>query len=333
MAFEFQKTPFRYRAYYKDGKWYKKGIEQDDIIHIHESSIVLHYSQTAYEGMKAFRTKEGKIVIFRPDLNESRFAESCARIEMPTLPEGVFMEAVIEAVRANADYVPEYGTGESLYIRPFMFGHGAQLGMQPAHEYIFSVFVLPVKKYKISANDKSGAEDVGIKLVTSEFDRAAPLGTGGVKIGGNYAGGFYPRKVAMEKGYADCIFLDAKTRTKIEELNTSNFIAITKDNVLVTPDSSTILKSNTRKTLLHIAEHYLGMKVEEREVGIEELADFKEAAACGTAVVLSVISSITHEGKEYKYDTSGGIMDKLYDTYVKIQYGDIEAPKGWLIEV
>ncbi len=331
MAFEFQRTPFRYRAHYKDGKWYKEGIESDDILHLHESSIVLHYGQTAYEGLKAFKTKQGKVVIFRPDLNEKRFSESCARIEMPQLPDGMFMRAVKEAVKANIDHIPEYGTGESLYIRPYMFGHGPQLGMQPAHEYVFSVFVLPVKKYKISANDKSG-EEAGIKLVTSEFDRAAPLGTGGVKIGGNYAGGFYPRRVAMDKGYADCIFLDAKTRTKIEELNTSNFMAITKDNILVTPDSSTILRSNTRKTLLHIAEHNLGMKVEERDVFIKELADFKEAAACGTAVVLSKISSITHEGKEYKYETSG-IMDKLYDTYVKMQYGEIDAPEGWLIEV
>ena len=295
-----------------------------------ECACVLQYAQTCFEGMKAYTTADGKVVIFRPDLNAQRMVDTCKRLEMPVFPADRFVEAVAETVKANIDMVPPYGSGASLYIRPFMFGCGPVIGVAPATEYQFRVFTTPVGPYF-----KGGAKP--ITLTVSDYDRAAPHGTGHIKAGLNYAMSLYPTQEAHRNGFAENMYLDAATRTKVEETGGANFIFITKDGKLVTPKSDTILPSITRRSIMYVAEHILGMEVEQRDVLFSEVPEFAECGLCGTAAVISPVGKINDHGKEICFpsgmDEMGPTIKKLYDTLTGIQMGTIEAPEGWIYEV
>ncbi|MEE1228554.1 MAG: branched-chain amino acid aminotransferase [Lachnospiraceae bacterium] len=329
LGFGYQKTEARYVTNYKDGKWDDGVITDDDKVVLSECAGVLQYSQSCFEGMKAYRTEQGHVVVFRPDQNEQRFKNSCERLEMPTLPDGRFVEAVEKVVKANIDYVPPYGTGASLYIRPYMFGTNPVIGVKPADEYQFRVFVTPVGSYF-----KGGAKPVTIRV--SDFDRAAPRGTGHIKAGLNYAMSLHPIMEAHRQGYAENMYLDPATRTKVEETGGANFIFITKDGTLVTPKSDSILPSVTRRSICYVAEHYLNMKVEQREVLYSEVKDFAECGLCGTAAVISPVGKIVNPSKNETIEFPSGmekmgpVIQKIYDTLVGIQHAQIEAPEGWL---
>ena len=330
LGFGYIKTDKRYVSNYKDGSWDEGIMTEDDKVVISECAGVLQYAQTVFEGMKAYTTEQDKIVIFRPDLNAERMAQSAARLEMPVFPEDKFVEAVVETVRANAAYVPPYGTGASLYIRPYMFGSNPVIGVKPASEYQFRVFATPVGPYF-----KGGVKPLTLKI--SDFDRAAPKGTGNIKAGLNYAMSLHAIVTAHEEGFDENMYLDSKTRTKVEETGGANFLFVTKDNKVVTPKSDTILPSITRRSLLHVAKEYLGLEVEEREIYVEELKDFAECGLCGTAAVISPVGKIVDHGKEICFPSGmsemGPITKKLYDTLTGIQMGRLEAPKGWIVEV
>jgi len=329
LGFTYMKTDFRYVSRWKDGKWDEGKLVEDNRLCISEASTVLHYGQACFEGLKAYRTKNGKIQLFRPDMNARRMQESCRRILMPEVPVERFIDACRQVVKANEEYVPPYGTGATLYLRPFMFGTGDTIGVAPAPEYIFSVFCLPVGAYF-----KGGLTPVNFTV--SEYDRAAPFGTGAVKVGGNYAGSLLPHKLAVEKGFADCIYLDPATHTKIEEVGAANFFGITKDGKFVTPKSPSILPSVTRISLLQVARDVLGMETEERDVFIDRLDEFKEAGACGTAAVITPIGGIEYRGKLHVFYSEtevGPVTKKLYEVLTGIQFGDLEAPEGWIFEV
>lgn len=329
LGFTYMKTDFRYVSRWKDGKWDEGKLVEDNRLCISEASTVLHYGQACFEGLKAYRTKNGKIQLFRPDMNARRMQESCRRILMPEVPVERFIDACRQVVKANEDYVPPYGTGATLYLRPFMFGTGDTIGVAPAPEYIFSVFCLPVGAYF-----KGGLSPVNFTV--SEYDRAAPFGTGAVKVGGNYAGSLLPHKLAVEKGFADCIYLDPATHTRIEEVGAANFFGITKDGKFVTPKSPSILPSVTRISLLQVARDVLGMETEERDVFIDRLDEFAEAGACGTAAVITPIGGIEYRGKLHVFYSEtevGPVTKKLYEVLTGIQFGDLEAPEGWIFEV
>ena len=279
LGFGYVKTDYRYVSNFKDGAWDEGGLTTDDTITLSECAGVLQYAQTVFEGMKAYTTEDGHIVTFRPDLNAARMVDSAKRLEMPVFPEDRFVEAVVETVKANAAYVPPYGSGATLYIRPYMFGSDAVIGVKPANEYQFRVFTTPVGPYF-----KGGAKPITIRV--SDFDRAAPHGTGHIKAGLNYAMSLHAIVDAHNQGYDENMYLDAATRTKVEETGGANFLFVTKDNTVVTPKSNSILPSITRRSLLYVAEHYLGLKVEEREVYLDEVKDFAECGLCGTAAVI-----------------------------------------------
>ncbi|MCI6640441.1 MAG: branched-chain amino acid aminotransferase [Pygmaiobacter massiliensis] len=327
LDFSYRPTNMRYVANWKDGKWDEGGLTADDKVVISECAGVLQYSQSCFEGLKAYTTEKGQIVIFRPDLNASRMADSCRRLEMPVFPEDKWVDAVVQTVRANADYVPPYGTGATLYIRPYMFGSGPVIGVKPASEYQFRVFTTPVGPYF-----KGGAKP--ITICVSDFDRAAPHGTGHIKAGLNYAMSLHAIMVAHENGFAENMYLDAATRTNVEETGGANFIFITKDGKLVTPKSSTILPSITRRSLMYVAKEYLGMEVEERTVPFAEVSEMAECGLCGTAAVISPVGKIVDHGKEIclpsGMEEMGPVTRKLYDTLTGIQMGRLEAPKGWI---
>jgi branched-chain amino acid aminotransferase len=329
LGFDYIKTDKRYVSVWKDGKWDEGQLVEDNFLKISEASTGLHYGQQCFEGLKAYRNKEGKIQMFRPDENAKRMQKSCQKILMPEFPVDRFIDACVQVVKANEGYVPPYGSGATLYLRPFIFGTGHTIGVKPAPEYIFCVFCIPVGPYF-----KGGMNPVN--FVTTKYDRAAPYGTGAAKVGGNYAASLYAHKEAVEAGFADCIYLDAATHTKIEEVGAANFFGITKDDVFVTPSSPSILASITKKSLLYLAENYLDLNVEERDVLVDNLEEFKEAGACGTAAVITPIGAIVHEGKKQVFHSEtevGPITKKLYNTLVGIQLGDIEAPEGWIYHV
>jgi len=329
LGFGYIKTDFRYISRWKDGKWDDGAMVEDNMLKISEASTALHYGQQCFEGLKAYRTKEGKIQLFRPDMNAKRMQNSCRRVLMPEVPVEKFIDACKKVVKANEAYVPPYGTGGTLYIRPFVIGVGDCVGVKPAPEYLFCVFCLPVGAYF-----KGGLTPVNMNV--SAYDRAAPYGTGAVKVGGNYAGSMYPHEQAAEKGFADCVYLDPATHTKIEEAGAANFFGITKDNKFITPASPSILPSVTKISLLHIAKEYLGMEVEERDVYIDKLDEFKEAGACGTAAVICPIGGIHYKGKLhvfYSETEAGPVTKELYNTLTGIQFGDVDAPEGWIVEV
>ena len=330
LGFGYVKTDKRFVANYKNGAWDNGVITDDDKVVISECAGVLQYSQSCFEGMKAYTTENGHTVIFRPDMNASRMADSCRRLEMPVFPEDKFVEAIAETVRANEDWVPPYGSGASLYIRPYMFGSNPVIGVKPADEYQFRVFTTPVGPYF-----KGGAKPLTIKV--SDFDRAAPHGTGHIKAGLNYAMSLHAIVTAHAEGYAENMYLDPATRTKVEETGGANFLFVTKDGKVVTPKSDSILPSITRRSLVHVAKEYLGLEVEEREVLFDEVKDFAECGLCGTAAVISPVGKIVDHGKEIclpsGMDEVGPVTKKLYETLTGIQMGRIEAPKGWIYTV
>lgn len=330
LGFGYVKTDKRFVANYKDGAWDNGVITDDDKVVISECAGVLQYSQSCFEGMKAYTTENGHTVIFRPDMNASRMADSCRRLEMPVFPEDKFVEAIAETVRANEDWVPPYGSGASLYIRPYMFGSNPVIGVKPADEYQFRVFTTPVGPYF-----KGGAKPLTIKV--SDFDRAAPHGTGHIKAGLNYAMSLHAIVTAHAEGYAENMYLDPATRTKVEETGGANFLFVTKDGKVVTPKSDSILPSITRRSLVYVAKEYLGLEVEEREVLFDEVKDFAECGLCGTAAVISPVGKIVDHGKEIclpsGMDEMGPVTKKLYETLTGIQMGRIEAPKGWIYTV
>ena len=330
LGFGYVKTDKRFVANYKNGAWDNGVITDDDKVVISECAGVLQYSQSCFEGMKAYTTENGHTVIFRPDMNASRMADSCRRLEMPVFPEDKFVEAIAETVRANEDWVPPYGSGASLYIRPYMFGSNPVIGVKPADEYQFRVFTTPVGPYF-----KGGAKPLTIKV--SDFDRAAPHGTGNIKAGLNYAMSLHAIVTAHAEGYAENMYLDPATRTKVEETGGANFLFVTKDGKVVTPKSDSILPSITRRSLVHVAKEYLGLEVEEREVLFDEVKDFAECGLCGTAAVISPVGKIVDHGKEIclpsGMDEMGPVTKKLYETLTGIQMGRIEAPKGWIYTV
>lgn len=327
LGFSYQQTDKRYVANYKDGAWDEGGLIEDPMITMSECACVLQYAQTCFEGLKAYTAKDGHIVCFRPDLNAERMANTAKRLEMPVFPEDRFVDAVVETVRANEGYVPPYGSGATLYIRPYMFGIGPVIGVAPATEYQFRVFCTPVGPYF-----KGGAKPITIRV--SDFDRAAPNGTGHIKAGLNYAMSLHAIVDAHEKGYSENLYLDPRTRTKVEETGGANFIFVTKDGKVVTPKSNSILPSITRRSLVSIARDHLGMEVEEREVYLDELKDFAECGLCGTAAVISPVGKIVDHGKEICFPSGmeqmGEVTQKLYDTLTGMQMGSIEAPEGWI---
>ena len=327
IGFGYMKTNKRFVSNFKDGKWDNGVLTTDDTVTINECAGVLQYAQTVFEGLKAYTTCDGKVVVFRPDLNAARLKDSCARLEMPVYPEDKFIEAIKKVVKANIDFVPPYGTGTTLYIRPYMFGSNPVIGVKPASEYQFRVFTTPVGPYF-----KGGAKPITIKV--SDFDRAAPHGTGHIKAGLNYAMSLHAIVTAHKEGFDENMYLDAATRTKVEETGGANFLFITKDGKVVTPKSDSILPSITRRSLMYVAEHYLGMEVEQREVYLDEVKDFAECGLCGTAAVISPVGKIFNHGEEICFQSGmeemGPITKKLYDTLTGIQMGQIEAPKGWI---
>ena len=329
LGFDYIKTDFRYVSIWENGKWDDGKLVEDNKLVIEEGAPALHYGQQCFEGLKAYRTKNGDIQLFRPDKNAERLNNSCKRLLMPEIPVEKFIDACIQVVKANEAFVPPYGTGATLYLRPFLIGVGDNIGLKPASKFIFSVFCIPVGPYF-----KGGMKPVN--FIISDYDRAAPNGTGAQKVGGNYAGSLIAQKIAKENGYADAIFLDPATHTKIEEVGSANFFGITKDNKFVTPLSPSILPSITKYSLLEIARDYFNMEVLEGDVYIDKIDDFKEAGACGTAAVITPIGGIQFKDKLHVfYDEKevGPITKKLYDTLVGIQFGDVEAPKGWIYKV
>ena len=330
LGFGYMKTDKRFVANFKDGAWDDGVITEDDKVVISECAGVLQYAQTCFEGMKAYTTQDGHVVIFRPDMNAERMANSCRRLEMPVYPEDKFVEAVAKTVKANDAWVPPFGSGASLYIRPYMFGSNPVIGVKPADEYQFRILVTPVGPYF-----KGGAKPLTIKV--SDFDRAAPHGTGHIKAGLNYAMSLHAIVTAHEEGYAENMYLDPATRTKVEETGGANFIFVTKDGKVVTPKSDSILPSITRRSLIHVAKEYLGLEVEEREVLFDEVKDFAECGLCGTAAVISPVGKIVNHGEEIclpsGMEKMGPTVQKLYDTLTGIQMGKIEAPKGWIYTV
>ena len=327
LGFGYVKTDYRFVSDFKDGKWDEGKMTQDDKVVISECAGVLQYAQTIFEGMKAYTTQDGRIVTFRPDLNASRMADSARRLEMPVFPEDRFVEAVVKTIKANAAYVPPYGSGATLYIRPYMFGSNPVIGVKPADEYQFRIFTTPVGPYF-----KGGVKPLTIRV--SDFDRAAPHGTGHIKAGLNYAMSLHAIVDAHQQGYEENMYLDAATRTKVEETGGANFLFITKDGKVVTPKSDSILPSITRRSLMYVAKEYLGLEVEEREVFLDELKDFSECGLCGTAAVISPVGKIVDHGKEICFpsgmEAMGPVTQKLYETLTGIQMGKLEAPEGWL---
>lgn len=330
LGFEYRKLPFRYISRFKDGSWDEGALTEDSTLHLEEASTALHYGQQGFEGLKAYRTKDGSINLFRPDKNAERLQRTARRLMMPEVPTDKFIDAVRQVVKANEDFVPPYGTGGTLYIRPLLIGVGNTIGVHAAPEYIFTVFAMPVGNYF-----KGGLAPTNF-IVSYDYDRAAPHGTGAAKVGGNYAASLVPGDTAKDRGFSDVIYLDPATHTKIEEVGSANFFGITADNEFITPLSPSILPSITKYSLLYLAEKRLGMKAIEGEVEIDNLDHFVEAGACGTAAVISPIGGIQNKDDFHVFYSEtevGPVVKKLYDELVGIQFGDVEAPEGWVFKV
>ena len=330
LGFGYIETDYRYLSSFKDGKWDEGALITDPNVTLNECACVFQYAQTVFEGLKAYTTEDGRTVTFRPDLNAERINQSAARLKMPVLPEGRFIEAVKMVVKANEDFVPPFGSGASLYVRPYIMGTNSVIGVKPADEYQFRILVTPVGPYF-----KGGAKPLTIRV--SDYDRAAPNGTGHIKAGLNYAMSLYAIVDAHEQGFAENMYLDSATRTKVEETGGANFIFVTRDGKVVTPKSNTILPSITRRSRIHVAKEYLGLEAEEREITLEEVKDMAECGLCGTAAVISPVGKINDHGKEICFpsgmDEMGPITKKLYDTLTGIQMGKIKAPEGWIVEI
>lgn len=327
IGFVYRETDKRYVSHYKDGQWDEGALISDSNIVLNECAGIFQYCQEVFEGLKAYTTEDGSIVTFRPDQNAERMMNSAVGLEMPAFPKERFLDAVDQVVRANEAWVPPYGSGASLYIRPYMFASGSVIGVKPADEYQFRVLCTPVGPYF-----KGGAKPISICV--SDFDRAAPHGTGCIKAGLNYAMSLHAIMEAHRNGFDENMYLDAATRTYVEETGGANFIFVTKDNTVVTPKSGSILPSITRRSIIYVAEHYLGLKVEERPVRFDEVKDFAECGLCGTAAVISPVGKIVDHGNEIcmpsGMEKMGPVIQKLYDTLTGIQMGHIEAPEGWI---
>ncbi|MCM1119322.1 MAG: branched-chain amino acid aminotransferase [bacterium] len=327
LGFGYVQTDYRYVSNFTKGAWDEGVLTQDANIVLNECAGVLQYAQTIFEGLKAYTTEDGHIVTFRPDLNAERMMDSAARLEMPVFPKERFIDAVNQVVAANEAYVPPYGSGATLYLRPYMFGMNSVIGVKPADDYQFRIFCTPVGPYF-----KGGAKPLTIRV--SDFDRAAPNGTGHIKAGLNYAMSLHAIVSAHHEGFDENMYLDPGTRTKVEETGGANFLFVTRDNKVVTPKSNSILPSITRRSLVQVAQEYLGLEVQEREVLLEEVQDFAECGLCGTAAVISPVGKIVDHGKEIcmpsGMDEMGPVTKKLYDTLTGIQMGRIQAPEGWI---
>jgi len=329
LGFDYIKTDRRYLSHWRDGAWDEGSLTEDNVLHISEGSTALHYGQQCFEGLKAYRCKDGSINLFRPDQNALRMQRSCGRLLMPQVPTDVFIEACKKVVAANERFIPPYGSGGALYLRPFVIGVGNNIGVRTAPEFIFSIFCIPVGAYF-----KGGLKPNNFMI--SGYDRAAPQGTGAAKVGGNYAASLMPGSEAKKMSFADAIYLDPQTHTKIEEVGSANFFAITKDDVFVTPKSPSVLPGITRLSLIELAQTRLGLKVVEGDVFIDQIADFKEAGACGTAAVITPIGGISYNDKLHVFYSEtevGPVTRKLYAELTGVQSGDVEAPAGWIVKV
>ncbi len=329
LSFAYQPVSKRYVANYKDGKWGKGALTEDATVTLNECAGILQYCQEVFEGLKAYKTKDGRVVTFRPDLNAERMIDSAKRLEMPPVSKEMFLEAVDQVVAANVDWIPPYESGGSLYLRPYLFATGPVIGVKPSDEYQFRLFATPVGSYF-----KNGIKP--ITICVSDFDRAAPHGTGHIKAGLNYAMSLHAYMTAHSNGFDENMFLDPATRTYVEETGGANFLFVTKDGTIVTPKSDSILPSITRRSLVHIAET-LGYKVEQRPVKLAELTDFAECGLCGTAAVICPVGKVVDHGKEIAFPSGmkemGPVLTKLYETLRGIQLGTAEAPAGWIREI
>jgi len=321
LSFAYIPIDFRFVSVTENGKWGKGKLIKDADIKISESAGIFQYAQQCFEGLKAFTAKDGSIVVFRPDLNAERLQQSCRQLMIPEVPVQMFLDAVDKVVAANATWIPPYGTGAALYVRPFVMGISPVLGVAPAAEYMFRVYASPVGPYY-----KGGF--TAVRLMVSNFDRAAPKGTGHVKAGLNYAMSMYAGDIAKKQGFDDCLFLDPAQRKYIEETKGANIIFVAS-NKIVTPKSDSILQSITRRSLLEIAKS-LGLECEERRISIDEIGNFSECGLCGTAAVISPVKSITYNGEVTEFTGMGPTLKKLYDTLIDIQTKAKEAPKGWV---
>jgi branched-chain amino acid aminotransferase len=329
LDFGYHKTDFNIRYMWRNGAWDTGTLTRDETIPMHIAATSLHYGQECFEGLKAFETRRGDVVAFRPDENAKRIARSCKKILMEPVPESLFMEAMERVVNANRHFVPPYGTGASLYIRPLVLGTGPQIGVRPATEYMFMILVTPVGPYF-----KTGFKPVDL-LISEDVDRAAPLGLGDVKVGGNYAAGIRGTVAAKKRGYADVLYLDAKEKKYIDECAPANFFAITKDGQYVTPASPSILPSITNKSLLTLAEE-MGLRPVQRPVPVEELFEFAEAGCCGTAAVITPVGSITYRDRKAVYSKDGRVgrlTTELYQRLRAIQLGDAPDKYGWVYKI
>jgi len=329
LGFDYIKTDLRYLSYWRNGAWQEGTLTEDNVLHISEGSTALHYGQQCFEGLKAYRCKDGSINLFRPDQNALRMQRSCARLLMPPVPSDVFIEGCKQVVRANERFIPPYGTGGALYLRPFIIGVGDNIGVRTAPEFIFSIFCMPVGAYF-----KGGLKPNN--FVISSYDRAAPNGTGAAKVGGNYAASLMPGAEAKKRHFADCIYLDPQTHSKIEEVGSANFFAITRNDEFITPKSPSVLPGITRLSLIELAQTRLGLTVIEGDVFIDRIDEFKEAGACGTAAVITPIGGIEYQDKLhvfYSEEEVGPVTQRLYNELTGVQTGDIEAPEGWIVKV
>jgi branched-chain amino acid aminotransferase len=332
LGFEYTKTDYRFSALWQDGSWNEGELLTSEFIQLHEGSPALHYAQQCFEGLKAQTASDGRILLFRPELNAARMQNTADRLSMPQVPTELFLHGVEAAVRANAAWIPPYGSGASLYIRPLLIGIGANMGLRPAKQYEFRVMVCPVGPYY-----KSGGLSV-ISLAVSDFDRAAPHGLGDVKAGANYPGGLYATRKAQELGAYEALYLDAAERRYIEEAGSANIVIAMPGNKLITPSSAAILPSITRRSLMDIAKHELGMQTEERPIDLRaEIASFQEVAACGTAAVLSPVGRIWFDNAWHSFhgkgEVVGPVMQNLYDCLCQIQRGERADKLGWTREV
>lgn len=330
LSFAYTPTDFSYVCAYRDGAWEEGGLTPDHTLTLSECAGIFHYCQECFEGLKAYTTKGGDIVCFRPDQNAERMYATAERLCMPPFPKEKFVEAVRMVVSANAAWVPPFGSGATLYIRPFMIATGDVIGVKPATEYQFRILVTPVGPYY-----KGGVQPVALKV--SQYDRAAPHGTGNIKAGLNYAMSLYPSVEAHAEGYADNLFLDSQTRTYVEESGGANFLFVDEDGGLVVPQSFTdsILPSITRRSLVQVASEMLGMGVVERPVRYDEIDRFVECGMCGTAAVISPVGKVVGPDREVVYgmDQVGPVLAKLRETLTGIQSGEIEDPFGWVVKV
>ncbi len=326
LSFGYVKTDYNVRCYYRDGKWGELEVSSDENVNLHIAATALHYGQESFEGLKAFKGKDGNVRLFRWEENAKRMRNSAKGIRMAEVPDEIFIAAVKKVIKLNDRFVPPYGSGASLYLRPLLIGSGPQVGVKPAEEYMFMIFVTPVGPYF-----KEGFKPVKIKIERN-YDRAAPLGTGNIKVGGNYAASLNALYDAHEEGYASSLFLDACEKKYIDEAGPANFFGI-KNNTYITPKSTSILPSITNMSLIEIAKD-MGMNVERRAIEVEELSTFEEAGACGTAAVISPIGQIDDvaNDKSYVYTTgeAGKISTELYKRLQGIQMGDVEDKFGWV---